>query len=72
MGMKLESRLPHQIKAIELINQVSNDVKIYKLNLKDFISFVDDLKQREKFGNIHTIDSFDRSIKRELEYRWKY
>ena len=47
-------------------------VKIYKLNLKDFTSFVDDLKQREKFGNIHTIDSFDRSVKRGLEYRWKY
>lgn len=47
-------------------------VKIYKLNPKDFISFVDDLKQREKFGNIHTVDSFDRSVKRELEYQWKF
>ena len=46
-------------------------VKIYKLHLKDFRAFVDDLKQREKFGNIHTIDSFDQSIKRELEYQWK-
>ena len=47
-------------------------VKIYKLHLKDFISFVDDLKQREKFGNISTIDSFDQSVKRELKYRWKH
>lgn len=47
-------------------------VKIYKLKSKDFMSFVDDLKQREKFGNIHTIDSFNRSVKKELEYRWKF